>query len=80
MEPMNPTSIVAGCSTIMQGLSAFGTIVLLCFMAISVVTTALLINHLLKKYWQPVTLFRYVTRVVDMPPYAVEPVETKKSK
>jgi hypothetical protein len=80
MELMNPTTVVAGCSTIMQGLSAFGTIILLCFMAIACVATALLINYLLKKYWQPVTVFRYVTRVVDVPPHMTDLVDSPDTK
>lgn len=64
---MSPTTIttVAGCATIMQGLSAFATTLLICFMVLMAVCTAILINWLLKKYWQPVTMFRYVDRIVE---------------
>ena len=64
---MNPTTMtaVAGCASIMQGLSAFATTILLCFIAVMAVCTAILINWLLKKYWQPVSFFRYHDRYVD---------------
>jgi hypothetical protein len=66
------------CSTIMFGLSSLGTVFLICIVTLMAIGTAIIANWLIRKYWNPVEIVRFIDVPVDHEGKYLTPVPKKK--
>ena len=53
------------CSTILFGLSSLGTVFLICVVTLMIIGTGIIGNWLIRKYWTPVEIMRFIDVPVD---------------
>lgn len=53
------------CSTILFGLSSLGTVFLICVVTLMIIGTGIIGNWLIRKYWTPVEIIRFIDVPVD---------------